>query len=157
MSDEKSGRQSASYAMASMNLQPVAETASTGTFTTLPRHHELVTQSRTIVHTIDDLDLEEFLQIAGDFGYSRFAYAVTPNVDHLIRCHEEPQFRALYRSAEYVLMDSRFISRVLRVLTGRGLRVCTGSDLTAQLLNRVVLKDDPIVIIGGSEEQIAKL
>jgi exopolysaccharide biosynthesis WecB/TagA/CpsF family protein len=106
---------------------------------------------------IDDLDLSEFLSIASDYGQARYGYAVTPNVDHLIRCHEDASFRALYRTAEFVLMDSRFISRVLRIFTGRGLRVCTGSDLTAHLLCTVVEKSDQVVIVGGSPEQIAKL
>src|ERR1700722_2866653 len=90
-----------------------------------------------LVHVIDDLDLPEFLSVAATFDQSRYAYAVTPNVDHLIRFHEDPSFRALYRSAEFVLMDSRFMVRVLRLWKGVRLRVCTGSDLSAGLLAKV--------------------
>jgi exopolysaccharide biosynthesis WecB/TagA/CpsF family protein len=110
-----------------------------------------------LVHLIDDFDLTEFLSVAATFDPSRFAYAVTPNVDHLIRFHEDPAFRALYRTAEFVLMDSRFMARVLRLWKGIRLRVCTGSDLSAGLLSKVVGPCDRIVLIGGSTQQAQRL
>jgi N-acetylglucosaminyldiphosphoundecaprenol N-acetyl-beta-D-mannosaminyltransferase len=110
-----------------------------------------------LVHVIDDLDLPEFLSVAATFGQSRYGYAVTPNVDHLIRFHEDPGFRALYRSAEFVLMDSRFMARILRLWKGVRLRVCTGSDLSAGLLAKVVKPSDCVVFIGGTTQQAERL
>jgi exopolysaccharide biosynthesis WecB/TagA/CpsF family protein len=110
-----------------------------------------------LVHVVDDLDLPQFLSVAATFGQRRYAYAVTPNVDHLIRFHEDPGFRALYRSAEFVLMDSRFMVRVLRLWKGVRLRVCTGADLTAGLLAKVVKPSDRIVLIGGAAHQAERL
>jgi len=110
-----------------------------------------------LVHVIDDFDLPEFLSVAATFDPARFAYVVTPNVDHLIRFHEDPAFRALYRSAEFVLMDSRFMARVLRLWKGIRLRVCTGSDLSAGLLSKVVKPSDRLVLIGGSSQQAQRL
>jgi exopolysaccharide biosynthesis WecB/TagA/CpsF family protein len=107
----------------------------------------------TLPFILDDYDVEGFLPVAADFGRDRFEYVVTPNVDHLIRYHDDPVFRGLYADAAYVLLDSQFLSGLLRTLHGLRVRVCTGSDLTAQLLARVVAPADRIVLIGGTEEQ----
>src|SRR5277367_5661188 len=78
-------------------------------------------------YILDDYDLEGFLQVAAAFGTAGFGYVVTPNVDHLIRFHDDPGFRALYAEAAYVLLDSRFLSHLFRVTKGLHVRVCTGS------------------------------
>jgi exopolysaccharide biosynthesis WecB/TagA/CpsF family protein len=106
-----------------------------------------------IVYPIDDYDLDRFTAAATNFGHGRFGYVVTPNVDHLIRYHEDPSFRALYADASYVLLDSRFASYLLRLTRRVRLPVCTGSDLTARLFNDVIAPDDRIVLIGASAEQ----
>ncbi len=108
--------------------------------------------SNWIVHEVDDHDLDSFLPLAKGFGQERFGYVVTPNVDHLVRFNEDEEFRSHYRSADYVLLDSRFAAYALRLVKGVRLRVCTGSDLTAALFSKVVEPTDRIVIIGGSEE-----
>ncbi len=107
--------------------------------------------------TLDDYDLEGFLPVAAAFGGDRFAYVVTPNVDHLIRFHDDPAFRASYADAANILLDSRFLAHVLRVSKGIRVRVCTGSDLTAQLFSRVIAPDDRIVLIGCSDAQARAL
>jgi exopolysaccharide biosynthesis WecB/TagA/CpsF family protein len=107
----------------------------------------------TVPFILDDYDLEGFLPVVAGFGTDRFEYVVTPNVDHLIRYHDDPEFRALYADAGYVLLDSQFLARVLRTLQGIRVRVCTGSDLIAQLFARVAKPSDRIVLIGASEEQ----
>jgi exopolysaccharide biosynthesis WecB/TagA/CpsF family protein len=110
-----------------------------------------------VVHEIDDFDLEAFLAVADRFGNERFGFVVTPNVDHLIRYYEDPEFRGHYRAADYVLMDSRFVARLIRRTKGVNLPICTGSDLTAELFWRVVTRDDRIVLIGGSAAQAEEL
>jgi exopolysaccharide biosynthesis WecB/TagA/CpsF family protein len=107
----------------------------------------------SLLYTLDDYDLEGFLRLAGDFGSDRFGYVVTPNVDHLIRFHDEPHFRALYADAAYILLDSRFLSFIFRWVKAVRVRVCTGSDLTAQLFARTVAPEDRIVLIGGDTSQ----
>src|SRR5882724_12936171 len=111
----------------------------------------------TLPFILDDYDVEGFLPVLAGFGTERFEYVVTPNVDHLIRYHDDPAFRSLYADAGYVLLDSQFLSRVLRALQGIRVRVCTGSDLTSQLLARVVAPADRIVLIGCSDEQARTL
>jgi len=107
----------------------------------------------TIVHQIDDFDLGEFLPVAATFGTDRYGFVVTPNVDHLIRYSDDATFRDYYGAAAYVLMDSRFAARILRLVKGVRLPVCTGSGLSAALFAKVIAPDDEIVLIGGSAEQ----
>ncbi|HXS19718.1 MAG TPA: WecB/TagA/CpsF family glycosyltransferase [Steroidobacteraceae bacterium] len=114
-------------------------------------------ESEHIVHQIDDLDLPAFLKVAAGFGAQRYGYVVTPNVDHLIRCHEDPSYHSLYRSATYVLLDSRFAAHLLRVFKGLRLPVCPGSDVFPALLDQVVSPSDRLVLIGGSTQQAETL
>ena len=82
---------------------------------------------------------------------------VTPNVDHLIRYYDDSAFRAQYRAADFILMDSRFAACLVRLLKGIRVPVCTGSDLTAQLLANVVQPTDRLIVIGGSDVQAQQL
>lgn len=114
-------------------------------------------ESEQIIHHIDDLDLPAFLKVAAGFGAQRYGYVVTPNVDHLIRCHEDPSYHSIYRSATYVLLDSRFAAHLLRVFKGLRLPVCPGSDVFPALLDQVVSPSDRLVLIGGSTQQAQTL
>lgn len=110
-----------------------------------------------VIHHIDDLNLRQFIEIATKFGCDRYGYVVTPNVDHLIRCHEDSAYRELYKSADYVLLDSRFAAYLLRVIRGMRLPICPGSDLLPELLKHVVQPYDRLVLIGGSARQAETL
>jgi exopolysaccharide biosynthesis WecB/TagA/CpsF family protein len=98
-------------------------------------------------------NLSEFMRLAAHFGTESYAYAVTPNTDHLIRFCDDPAFRDLYRSAAFVLLDSRFLAYLLRLTTGDSLPTCPGSDVTARLFGDVIGADDKVVVIGGSDSQ----
>jgi len=100
-----------------------------------------------------DCNLSQFMRIAANFGTDGYAYAVTPNVDHLIRFSDDASFRDLYRSAQFVLLDSRFLATVLRIGAGLNLPTSPGSDVTQQLFEKVVRPDDKLVVVGGTEEQ----
>lgn len=102
---------------------------------------------------IDDYDLPAFLDVARCWPSDRYGYVVTPNADHLIRLDEEPAFRLLYRDAGFVLLDSRFLARMIALGGGPRLPVCAGSDLTAALFESVIAADDPLVLIGGDRGQ----
>jgi len=108
-------------------------------------------------YQFDDYDLEQFSVVAAKFGTERFGYVVTPNADHLVRLQDDAKFRSLYANAEYVLLDSRLLSKLLRMGRGLELPVCTGSDLTELLFSQVIQPDDQIVLIGGSAEQAQEL
>jgi exopolysaccharide biosynthesis WecB/TagA/CpsF family protein len=111
----------------------------------------------TLTHRLHDFDLPEFAHVASHYGQEKFGYVVTPNVDHLIRYHEDSHFRELYSHADYILLDSRVLAYLLRLTKGLKLKVCPGSDLTAHLLTKIVRPDDEIVLIGCSETQVAQL
>lgn len=104
-------------------------------------------------YTLDDYDLEAFVSVARSFARDRYGYVVTPNVDHFIRYHDDAAFRARYADAEFILLDSRFLSHLFRVVKRLRLGVCTGSDLTARLFEQVIESNDEIVLIGGSDAQ----
>ena len=106
---------------------------------------------------LDNLDPDGFLAIAENFGSERFAYVVTPNIDHVIRLHDDENFRALYADASYVLLDSRLLALILRLTYGLRPEVCTGSDLTASLFTKTIRPDDAVVLVGSSELQAAQL
>ena len=106
-----------------------------------------------LVCEIDDYDLQGFCAVAARHDGSRYGYVVTPNVDHLLRLYDDPEFRGLYRAASYVLLDSRVIALTLRLVRHQRLRVCTGSDLTAALFDQVVAPADRIVLVGGTADQ----
>src|SRR3954452_16201596 len=110
-----------------------------------------------LVHQLDDYDLVAFTNVAADFGVELYGYVVTPNVDHLIRCYDDQTFRGLYHDASYVLLDSRFLSYLLRLTKRMYTPVCTGSDLTAKLFQSVIRPDDRIVLVGATEEQAKQL
>ena len=159
MNKHVAGIHNANYSLAAPHARPVpsAEPVARKPVVLAPAQRPSETGPAEIVHAIDDFDLGRFLTEAANFGDSRFGYVVTPNVDHLVRYHEDAEFRALYRDATYVLMDSRFCARVLRLLKGVRLPVCTGSDLSERLLSSIVAPSDRIVILGGSAEQVEKL
>src|SRR5580693_7103891 len=100
----------------------------------------------TNVLHIDDYDLKEAREILAEFGSARYGYVVTPNVDHVIRYHEDPQFGTLYRYATFVLLDSRFLARLLSLVKRQKYRVCLGSDLTGELLRSVLKAEDVAVL-----------
>jgi exopolysaccharide biosynthesis WecB/TagA/CpsF family protein len=106
---------------------------------------------------IDGYGLDEFARLAREYGHDKYGFVVTPNVDHLVRFHDDPKFRALYDEAAYILLDSRFMSHLLTITKGMQPKVCTGSDLTARLFGQVIGADDRIVLIGGDEQQVQSL
>jgi exopolysaccharide biosynthesis WecB/TagA/CpsF family protein len=110
----------------------------------------------SVVLCLDNYDLAEFTAFAAQFGQKSFDFAVTPNVDHLIRYHDDASFRELYTHAGHVLLDSRFLACILRATKGVSARVCPGSDLTAALLG-LTAPEDRIVLIGANEDQARRL
>jgi exopolysaccharide biosynthesis WecB/TagA/CpsF family protein len=110
----------------------------------------------SIAFCLDNYDLAEFTAIAEQFGQNSFAFVVTPNVDHLIRYHDDAAFRQLYSHAGHILLDSRVLACILCLTKGIKPRVCPGSDLTAALLG-LTAPEDRIVLIGASQGQAQRL
>ncbi len=88
---------------------------------------------------------------------SPYAYVVTPNVDHMVRLAKAAaDVRRAYADADLRLCDSRILAR-LASYAGVGLSVVPGSDLTAQMFERVLQPGDRICLIGGSADDGAAL
>jgi exopolysaccharide biosynthesis WecB/TagA/CpsF family protein len=87
----------------------------------------------------------------------KFAYIVTPNVDHIVRLNgSDEQFTLAYKSATLRLCDSRILSR-LASLVGIALPAVPGSDLVAALFGRVISAGDCIAIIGSTRATLDQL
>lgn len=115
------------------------------------------TVNTSLQYQFDDLDVEDMSLAAATFGQERHGYVVTPNVDHLIRLHDEPSLRQVYADASFITLDSRFLALLLRLLRGTRLRTCPGSDLTERLLSQVVKPDDVVLLAGCSDAQAQDL
>ena len=86
-----------------------------------------------------------------------FRYIVTPNVDHLVRLHKEPElYRPLYAASWLSVCDSRILELLAKV-SGVPLKAVPGSDLTAQLFDNVIGKDETVNVIGGDDDVIEKV
>jgi exopolysaccharide biosynthesis WecB/TagA/CpsF family protein len=106
---------------------------------------------------IDNYELDQFHTIVQAFGSERYGYVVTPNVDHLIRYSEDPAFRDVYADATYVLFDSRFLAKWLKLTRNLTINVCPGSDLTQWILESGVAAADRLVLVGATAAQARQL
>jgi exopolysaccharide biosynthesis WecB/TagA/CpsF family protein len=77
-----------------------------------------------------------------------FAYAVTPNADHLVRLARDPALLPAYRGAALCLLDSRVVAGIGRAIGLPMPPVVPGSDLTAALLRAHLHPGERITIVG---------
>jgi exopolysaccharide biosynthesis WecB/TagA/CpsF family protein len=119
------------------------------------------TKSEFLGLGFDPLSTDQVLarlgQSADDVPYG---YVVTPNVDHIVRLHEDEkmgrQLRPIYKNAALCLCDSKVLHLLGRV-RGVGLPVVPGSELTALLFERVIDVGDRIAIVGGDAALLGAL
>lgn len=101
--------------------------------------------------TLDDLDMEGVLDRLGELITRRAppAYVVTPNVDHVVKLQDDPEFRAVYAGADLVLCDGMpllWASRLLR----RPLKAkVSGSDLFVAFAERAAVRGWRPFFLGG--------
>ena len=90
--------------------------------------------------------------LAHRYADSRYAFVVTPNVDHMVRLAKaEEDIRRAYADADLRLCDSRILARLAQY-AGVRLSVVPGSDLTAQMFERVLQPGDCVCLIGGNAD-----
>ena len=109
----------------------------------------------------DPLSTDEALaRLAAVTDRTPYIYVVTPNVDHLVRLHEDEQskaqFRALYDKADLCLCDSKVL-HLLGRLRGVRLPVVPGSELTPLVLDRLIRSGDRVAIVGGDADALRAL
>lgn len=83
-----------------------------------------------------------------------FRYVVTPNVDHIVRLERESALRPLYDGAGLMLNDSRILELFAK-FDGKRLPASPGADVVEALFTSHIAKDEPVVIIGCSADDIA--
>jgi N-acetylglucosaminyldiphosphoundecaprenol N-acetyl-beta-D-mannosaminyltransferase len=120
-------------------------------------------RGRPFVHFLDLRfdQLNEYAAPAAVMALSRqdrFAYVVTPNVDHVVRLHGSrgnAELWSSYSAATLSLCDSRILMLLARV-AGIKLPLATGSDLTTRLLDS---PDRPsrIGVVGGDDVLMQEL
>lgn len=78
-----------------------------------------------------------------------FRYVVTPNVDHIVRLWKQPDvYGPLYAGAWLSVCDSRILELLARA-SGLPLNAVPGSDLTQQIFENILEKDEAITVIGA--------
>jgi N-acetylglucosaminyldiphosphoundecaprenol N-acetyl-beta-D-mannosaminyltransferase len=97
-----------------------------------------------------DTALERIAMRAPD---APFAFVVTPNVDHLVRMRHDRALAPLYAQAWLTVCDSRVLE-LLAALSGEDVDVTAGSDLTEALFETAIDRDEPVVVVGGSQAVI---
>ncbi len=106
----------------------------------------------------DPLDAPAAAQAMADRARraERFAYVVTPNVDHMVRLDREPALQPLYADAWLNLCDSR----VLEVFASNSkldLPCAPGADIVEILFRKHIRAGDRVLVIGGTVELADKL
>jgi len=81
---------------------------------------------------------------------SKCAYAVTVNVDHVVRLSKQPELAPIYRSADLVLADGMPIVWASQWLGRRLPERVAGSDLFPALCERAASANLSVFLLGGS-------
>lgn len=101
--------------------------------------------------SIDNLTMVEALQrIAKVVDEGRFAYAVTPNVDHLIKLRQDARFRDVYKSADLVVADGVPLLWAARMLGAPLKERINGTDLFERTCELAAQRGYSVYLLGGS-------
>jgi N-acetylglucosaminyldiphosphoundecaprenol N-acetyl-beta-D-mannosaminyltransferase len=106
----------------------------------------------------DALTLEELVAcVKARPGDAPFDYVVTPNVDHVVQLHRQPDILSeIYRDAAFTVCDSRILATLAKA-AGLELTTVPGSDFTARFLAEAIQPEDAVLIVGGTAEQADRL
>lgn len=97
---------------------------------------------------IDFADVLEELHISS--GREPARYAVTPNVDHVVKLSRDRNLSFIYDDAWLSLCDSKPLAAISAYLTGR-LDHITGSDLTSHIFRAVLRPGDTVALIVAND------
>lgn len=99
---------------------------------------------------------ETVAALAGRAPDAPFTPFVTPNAEHAYLRRRDEQFRACGDTCWISTNDSRILGRAAW-LAGIDLKFAPGAYVVDRLFKSVIAKDDPIAIIGGTDEVVARL
>ncbi|MGM2786191.1 WecB/TagA/CpsF family glycosyltransferase [Bacillus cereus group sp. Bce018] len=83
-------------------------------------------------------------------------YVVTPNVDHIVNVHKDPNFREIYKGATLTLVDGAPIFMISKKIGAPLKEKVSGSDLTPHLFE-LAQRNNYKVFIFGSREGVPDL
>lgn len=82
-----------------------------------------------------------------------FVFVTTPNAQHVVSVSRGNKlFTSAHDAAWLCLNDSKILHTLSCRLFGEELPLAAGSDLTAYLFHHHITAEDPITVIGGSDE-----
>lgn len=81
---------------------------------------------------------------------SHFSYAVTPNVDHLVKLRHDPEFRAAYVAADLAVADGVPLLWASRLLGTPLPERVNGTDLMMRLAAMAARNDYSVYLVGGA-------
>jgi N-acetylglucosaminyldiphosphoundecaprenol N-acetyl-beta-D-mannosaminyltransferase len=106
---------------------------------------------------IDPLTMAEAVEVI--LGWVREKsgchYVVTPNVDHIVKLQERPDFRAAYQGAALVLVDGNPVKWAARLLDSPLPEVVPGSDLVPALFSAAKTSGGMRVFLLGAADGVA--
>ena len=99
---------------------------------------------------IDNLSMAEAVEAVDRMlREKRCGYAVTPNVDHLVRLRRDPEFRHIYENAALVLADGMPIVWASRLLGTPLKERVAGSDLFPRVCELAARRGYRLFFLGG--------
>lgn len=78
-----------------------------------------------------------------------FAFVATPNVQHVAMAERDTSLADVFGAADLSLCDSRPLKRLAK-MKGINLPLCTGSDMTVALFERIVRPGDRVAAVCAS-------
>lgn len=100
---------------------------------------------------IDNYTMQEALdKIAGHVEKRRFSYAVTPNVDHIIKARHDSEFRHVYERADLVVADGVPLLWASRVLGDPLKERIAGADLFERTCELAAERGYSVYLLGGN-------
>lgn len=85
-----------------------------------------------------------------------FAYAATPNVDHMVRLEQNPGLRPLYADAWLNLCDSRVLELMAK-FSNLQLPAAPGADIVERLFEDHIKPHETVVLVGGTAKMARQL
>jgi N-acetylglucosaminyldiphosphoundecaprenol N-acetyl-beta-D-mannosaminyltransferase len=100
---------------------------------------------------IDNLSMPDVLERIGEFvEEGRFTYAVTPNVDHLVKLRRDVRFRQIYAKADLVVADGVPLLWASRMLGAPLKERINGTDLFELTCELAARRGYSVYLLGGS-------